>query len=315
MDTALLQSITTNLPDSGAWAVAVSGGADSVALLMLLRQLRPTVRLHVVHLNHQTRGDASDADATFVQTLAASHHLQATIATIDEILPTLKSPPTNRSALFRMARFALFQRVVQDEKLDGVILAHHRLDQAETVLLRLMRGSGVAGLGGMDFIGHHAGMIVRRPLLDVCPQHLRAWLNDIGQPWREDASNDSATYQRNRVRGWLRSDDSLVNELIALSPISRSITEWTASVAPILPRQFQANELDGFPPIAIEHACRRWLKQAGVPTDDISSQVVARLLRLTNDAASPAVVDFPGNVRIRRKKGKIGVDLMGESVR
>src|SRR6266699_2229302 len=107
----------------GAYAIGVSGGADSVALLTLLHSRRPDFRLHVVHLNHETRGPDSDADARLVQDLAAQLALPCTVARLSEI--TLTETIPNPSARFRAARMALFARVVAEHNLNGVILAHH----------------------------------------------------------------------------------------------------------------------------------------------------------------------------------------------
>src|SRR5688572_8683862 len=133
------------LPE-GQFAAGISGGADSVALLRLLLQYRPDIGLHIVHLNHQTRGAESDGDATFVRDLADKYNLPVTIAKRTDIEPALDIRPRNKSALFRALRFMLFKKVAAENALHGLLLAHHRDDQAETVLHRLLRGSAPAGL-------------------------------------------------------------------------------------------------------------------------------------------------------------------------
>src|SRR5438034_1508222 len=136
----------TDAVPAGAWAVAVSGGGDSVALLELLRH-RGDLLLHVVHLDHETRGGESATDALFVGELAARWGLAFTIRRRSEIEPAIAARlPANRSARFRAARLELFRRVIAEHRLAGVILAHHADDQAETVVQRLLRGSGPAGL-------------------------------------------------------------------------------------------------------------------------------------------------------------------------
>src|SRR5256885_736682 len=150
----------------GKWAVGVSGGADSVALLSLLRS-RADLSLRVVHLDHQTRDGASEADAIFVATLAGEWNLPCDVEQLDHVMPSLARPPKNRSARFRAARLAMFRQVVLEHQLDGVILAHHADDQAETILLRLLRGSGYSGLAGMSARTSIGGMITLRPLLNV----------------------------------------------------------------------------------------------------------------------------------------------------
>src|SRR3954469_9744027 len=135
----------------GQFAIGVSGGADSVALLRLVMEFRPDLGVHVVHLNHEMRGDESQGDAEFVEGMAARFKLPCTRARRSEIEPTLKNRPGNLSAMFRAMRIELFRRVCAEHGLHGVLLAHHRDDQAETILHRLLRGSGMRGLAGMNF--------------------------------------------------------------------------------------------------------------------------------------------------------------------
>ena len=125
-----LEEITGNDVPPGLWGVAVSGGADSVALLLLLHG-RPELLLHVVHLDHQIRGQASADDAEFVAKLAEKLGIPATIVRRDQIEPGILSVslPKNPSARYRAIRLELFRRVVEREKLHGVILAHQADDR------------------------------------------------------------------------------------------------------------------------------------------------------------------------------------------
>src|SRR6185437_3878431 len=172
-DPALTSAIATLPP--GAWAVGVSGGADSVALLLLLCA-REDLSLHVVHLDHQTRGDDSTGDARFVRELAERLHLRCTVALRSDVEATMSDLPGNTSSRYRAARIALFRKVVEEEDLAGVILAHHADDQAETVLHRLLRGSGPTGLAAMERATNIGGLRIVRPLLSVARETLRAFL-------------------------------------------------------------------------------------------------------------------------------------------
>ena len=146
----------------GRWAVGVSGGADSVALLSLLRG-RPDLSLHVVHLDHETRGQASTADALFVAELSAKWGLACTVARWRDVEAEVAPDVKNPSARFRAGRRVLFRRVAAAHDLQGVVLAHHADDQAETVLLRLIERSGPMGLGGMAQRSVGGGIVVLRP--------------------------------------------------------------------------------------------------------------------------------------------------------
>lgn len=304
-DEAIQSAIATVF--SGAWAVAVSGGADSVALLSLLHRYRASdVSLHVVHLDHQTRSQASTDDATFVLALAASLQLPATIKRRDEIEPFLKDPPANTSAFYRALRFELFREVIQSNQLRGVILAHHADDQAETVLHRLLRGSGYAGLAGMAPEGVVGDILVLRPMLSITRKSLRAYLGDSGISWREDASNESDDYLRNRLRKELAGQQDLHDSLLELGAACNALKDWARSVAPVLDAEFPVSRLAMLPAILAEESAKRWLiESANLPPEELNPPVIGRLLEMSKDAATPSRQDFPGGVTLHRKRGTI----------
>ncbi len=215
----------------GRWAVGVSGGADSVALLLLAHG-RPEVSLHIVHLDHQTRGQASTDDAAFVAALAERFAIPATILRLDQVEPGMGPLPKNPSARYRAIRLELFRRVVEREKLEGVILAHQADDQAETILLRLLRGSGPMGLAGMKDRGQIGGLTIVRPLLSIRRSELREFLVQRGQDWREDASNSSDKYARNRVRRFLESRPELHEAILGVGRAWRNIRDGLAGQLP-----------------------------------------------------------------------------------
>lgn len=288
----------------GAWAVGVSGGADSVALLALLRQ-RGDLSLHVVHLDHQTRGQESDEDARFVQELAAHWSLPCTAARREQLETEVQNLPANPSARYRRLRLALFERVVADHSLQGVILAHHADDQAETVLQRLLRSSGPMGLTGMLPRTTVRELVVVRPLLSVRSEQLRVYLRGIDQPWRVDSSNESAAYLRNRLRRILCRFPHVFEALIELSRDCRRLRDWIRGAAPTLSERFAASQLADLPDLLARESARRWLIDRGVPADKAEPAVIARLLTMARDAASPARMQFPSRVLIRRSRGNI----------
>jgi len=288
----------------GRWAIGVSGGADSVALLLLLHE-RPEISLHVVHLDHQTRGEESTADAEFVRELAGKLKLPATIARRDQIEPEMNALPKNRSARFRAIRLELFRRVVEREKLDGVVLAHHADDQAETIVLRLLRGSGPTGLGGMKPRQQIGGMCIMRPLLSVRRQQLREYLVQIGQTCREDASNQSDRYARNRLRRFLESRPDLHEPIISMGRACAEYLRWIRQAAARLDENFPAIALERLPRMVGRESARQWLKRQGVPAGELSADVLDRLRRMSIDAATPAHQAFPGNIKIHRRRGWI----------
>jgi tRNA(Ile)-lysidine synthase len=174
-------------------AVAVSGGADSVCLLLLLEELAPEwdLQLSVVHVNHHLRGAESDADAQFVQGLADERGMSFSICDLD-----LRGAG-NLEQEARSGRMWCFRGLIDWGLAERVALGHTRNDQAETVLFRLLRGSGGAGLAAIHPV---TGEGLVRPLLDLDRAEVEAYLRGRGQIWREDASNASGEFARNRIR-------------------------------------------------------------------------------------------------------------------
>lgn len=305
MASEALQSAIESVP-AGMWAVGVSGGADSVAVLSLLRK-HSDLALRVVHLDHQTRGGASAEDARFVKALARQWGLSSDIARLDEVVPEIRDAPKNRSALFRAARLTLFRRVVSAHNLHGVILAHHADDQAETILLRLLRGSSYTGLGGMSPRTTIGGLLVLRPMLGVSRQALREHLREIGQTWREDESNVSSRYARNRVRLLLEKSPELTQSLIELGDACGALRRW-ANHLPDPPEQLPLRALQHLPSILARQQARKWLTSHGVPANELLPAVLDRLIAMACDRATGGRQCFPGDVLVRRKRGMLLIE-------
>jgi tRNA(Ile)-lysidine synthase len=300
----LLNAIVAVPP--GGWAVGVSGGADSVALLMLLQQ-RADLSLHVVHLDHQTRGQASTDDAAFVHELAQRRSLPITLARLSDIAPHLADPPANPSARYRAARLELFRQVVAAHALRGVVLAHHADDQAETVMQRLLRGSGYSGLGGMRPDTTLAGLRVLRPLLGVRREALRAYLTARGEAWREDASNQSDAYARNRARRVLDAHPAVADAMLKLGEACAALRAEVWQAAPELPPQWAAREVAQLPQILAEASVARWLKQQGV-SQEIDPATIERVMAMAVDAATPPRMQLAPLLLLRRRAGKIFIE-------
>lgn len=177
-------------PEGARLGVAVSGGADSVALLDILGRLG--YRLHILHVNHQLRGRESDEDEQFVRQLGQQRGIPVEV---------LRAPPPssgeNLEQALRRIRYAFFDQARRNLGLDRVATGHTLSDQAETVLLRLVRGAGVQGLCGIHPVTHR-GII--RPLLETGRDDVRSYLRQRELPWREDSSNDDLQLERNRIR-------------------------------------------------------------------------------------------------------------------
>lgn len=178
--------------------VAVSGGADSVALLHLLDDVREELglRLVVLHCNHQLRGAEADADERFVEELASRLELEFFV-TRKDVRALAAKEHRNLEETARRWRLSIFGSLVEAGRVDRVALGHTADDQAETVLLRVLRGAGTRGLAGIYPVWQ--GILVR-PLLEVRRAELRQFLIRRGQAWREDTTNLDLRIARNRIR-------------------------------------------------------------------------------------------------------------------
>ena len=185
--------------------MAVSGGADSVALLHGLVALRDADgtgwKLHVAHLNHGLRGDASDADADFVRAQAALLDLPCTVGA--ENVAALTGSGRGIEEAARDCRYAFLLRVAEQTNSSVVALAHHADDNVETILHRILRGTGLRGLGGIPVqrrLASESEVRLIRPLLRLRRDQLRAFLAERDLPWRQDESNADLRMMRNRLR-------------------------------------------------------------------------------------------------------------------
>ena len=184
------------LPGGSRVGVAVSGGADSVALLHALCRLSDARgwSLRVLHFNHLLRGAESDADCSFVAELSASLGLECSCGSAD-VRAAARGANLEQTA--RQLRYQFFSGMRDLHKLDAVATGHTSSDQAETVLMRLLRGASPDSLAGIRPVND--GWIIR-PLLDLTREGVREWLRSEGILWREDSSNSENCYDRNRLR-------------------------------------------------------------------------------------------------------------------
>jgi len=189
--------------------VAVSGGADSVGLLRILLEFGRElgVVLSVLHLNHQLRGEESDGDEQFVRSLAIGCGLEICCQSRD-VASHAAAHKLSLETAARELRYEFFRNRLREANFEKIATAHTVDDQAETVLLKLVRGAGTRGLAGIyprisvertsTNITQEAAIV--RPLLGTRRADLIAYLQEIGQDWREDSTNRDLRHTRNRVR-------------------------------------------------------------------------------------------------------------------
>jgi tRNA(Ile)-lysidine synthase len=314
--------------------VAVSGGADSVALFRLLEKFRGEfgITLFLVHFDHSLRGEESEGDARFVTTLAASYGCEIILAKEDVAAEAARSRG-NLEDTARRLRYAFFERIVDESRATRVAVAHTADDQAETILAHLIRGTGPAGLAG---IYPQAGSIVR-PLLELRRQDLRKYLQDLGQDWREDSTNQDTHRLRARIRAQLLpqlvSDFSprIVSHLCELGRLAREEEVfWAAFVEERVRSCVQVRgenlmiqmrdlfSLPGFDAsahaedLAPDGACctpwrplterliRRLYERVRGDRRELSAVHVEQVIRLSTESTSGHCVQLPGAIRVER---------------
>lgn len=201
--------------------IGLSGGADSTALLDLLANLPEIpLRLIAAHLNHCLRGAESDADEEFCRELAEQYKIPFESRRID-VQTIADTGSLNLEDAGRRARIEFFDDLLTARQATAVVLAHHADDQAETVLMRLLRGSGMTGLAGMSY-RNSRGYV--RPLLSISRTEIVAHLAERGLVWREDISNLDTSFLRNRIR------HELLPLLEKYNPSVRSCLATTAAI-------------------------------------------------------------------------------------
>ncbi len=176
--------------------VAVSGGPDSTALLSLLGRLAPSWRLTLtaVHFNYRLRGSESEEDEAFVAAFCRERQIPLIVQR-----PTLakRRRTSSLQALARDARYGAMKSIARDIGADRIVVGHTANDQAETVLMWMLRGAGLAGLAGMPFVREN---LIVRPLLTATRDEIVEYLKQEGLSYRQDSSNETSSYRRNRIR-------------------------------------------------------------------------------------------------------------------
>lgn len=181
--------------------VGVSGGPDSVSLIYILNGLKKEldILLYVAHLNHTLRGQESDKDMEFAIDLAKKLELPISTDCID-VASCAKKEQLSLEECARDVRYNFFVRIAEKVNANKIAVGHTKDDQSETVLMRLLRGSGAQGLCGIPPVRKTDGLYIIRPLIEVWKKDIAVYLKDNKITARQDSSNESMDYFRNRVR-------------------------------------------------------------------------------------------------------------------
>jgi tRNA(Ile)-lysidine synthase len=176
--------------------VALSGGSDSVALLAALVRIAPQMDLSLIvaHINHHLRGEESDEDEKFCRDLSRN---LGVVFVSEKMNKTGSHKGLSPEDYYRRQRYLFLNKVAKDNQAEKIALGHHLQDQAETVLLNLLRGSGLEGLKGI--LPMRDGKFIR-PLIEVSRKQIINFLNESGIAYRQDSSNENNKYLRNKIR-------------------------------------------------------------------------------------------------------------------
>ena len=301
--------------------VAVSGGADSMALLHALVELKKPlgVELLVVHVNHRTRGEESEGDARFVRKICKELGVKAVIKAVD-VPAEARRKRISLEMAARETRYRLFVEQAAKCKGAAIVTAHTKDDQAETVLLKLARGSGMRGLSGITEVGQVADVPLIRPMLGISRKEVERFLNRSKISWREDSSNADDSYLRNRVRHTVipmlewelnpEIKDTLVktadvlredNELLEL------MAEEALKVCRVGKKCLDLTELRQEHRSLVRRILLMWLLECGVEREAVDLGLVSEVEKLVSGRKANAAVSVTGGMTVTREYGRLTI--------
>jgi len=311
--TSVVEAVRTALaapeapPPGARVVVGVSGGLDSTALLHLLRfPLAGRLRPVVAHLDHGWRAESA-ADAAWVRGICRAWDVPFRGARASV------TPASEEEA--RRARYALFERTAEELGATAILTAHHADDQAETILFRVLRGTGLRGLGGIPVARDG---VIFRPLLGVWREELEEYARAFGLRWRDDSTNEDRAFARNAVRHVLLPEAERIapgarRALVRLGRIASAEEEAWSSLVETLLSGLEVDERAG----EVSFPARAWLTWP-VPVQGRALRVLARRLGVDLDAAatdrgvrfgsagrSGGVIDLGGGAELRRSFDRI----------
>lgn len=303
-----VSDLLTGFPREHRYLVGVSGGVDSRVLLHLLLQLG-FKDLVVCHLDHNLRGTESQADAAFVRRLTERSGLAYYSQQVTEWPADISVETAGREA-----RWQLFASASKAYSTNGVFLAHHADDQVETFLFNLFRGTASFSNAGMKFVttievaGRTLSLI--RPLLSVWKSELLELAKISRLKFREDASNASRLYSRNRIRHELipkieaAFQRPVRTSLLRICAVAQDEEEFIASLVPDiwLEKELEVKALRALPAALQRRVVYRWLRRHEVPNAGFNDVEAIRSLLAS---ASTAKINLPGASFCRRKSGRL----------
>jgi tRNA(Ile)-lysidine synthase len=300
--------------------VGLSGGADSVALLAALIHLRPAcgIALTAAHFNHKTRASESDRDEAFVRTLCKS----VGVALICGSLKDAKRPRgISLEDYLRRNRYEFLEKARQKAAATRIALGHHQGDQAETVLMNVIRGAGLNGLSGIPPV-RNAGTLIR-PLIDCSRREIVEYLAAAGLSFVDDSSNADERFLRNRIRSSLmpelekRYNPAVGETLCRLAEVIRTENDYMKEQAQILlsrwrkgrgqdkPLEIPIAELMGLHPALQRRAILEIARDSSAADAAIGLEHVEAVLDMAGGVNPGGSLDLPGGLRVGRTYGRL----------
>ena len=302
----------------------VSGGPDSAALVDLLYSLKRKygLKLYLAHLDHMIRGDQSRADAAFVRSLANKLRLPV-VSKAEDAVSFSRRKKLSLEQGARIIRYKFFLESAKKFGAKKIALAHNADDQVETVLMRIIRGTGLEGLGSMHPVSKQQGRVIIRPLIETRKKDILAYLRQKGLKFRIDASNKDKTYFRNKVRlelipylarnynprikdVLLRMAESLRDDYDYLA--ARTKDAFLGLVGPGISHSevdFSIKKLNKYPIAIQKGVIRMAVKKIKGDLQRISYQNWKDLDGLTKDPAGSKFLDLAGGVKVRKEYDKM----------
>jgi len=310
-----IRTLLRHFPPDAVYLIGVSGGRDSVALLHWLTNLGYT-KLIVCHLNHQLRGRSSDADARFVEKLAARYGVDFEFGSAN-VRAIAKKKKNSIETAAREARYSFFAKTAKHRRCHTIFLGHHADDLVETFLLNLIRGAGLAGLAAMrDVSSRHiegVDLTILRPLLSVWRSDIDKYVQQYHLKFREDATNKNLAATRNRLRNRIipylekMLGRNLRQNIWRTAMIAAEEEKWLDSEVPDSTNaHFSVPKLRALPVALQRRAILKWLRAQNI--SDLGFDVIERVRSLADREAPIAKVNLPKDRHVRRRAGKIFIE-------
>ena len=318
--------------------VGVSGGPDSMALLQVLLDLNAecgyALSIHIAHLDHQLRGDECEQDAAFVHAAADNHGLACTIERID-VAALAGGGEGSVEEVGRRERYKFLERVGREVGARTVAVGHQRDDDAETILHRIVRGTGLRGLAGIPrvrSIREGSGVRLIRPLLRRDRRSLLAYLAERGAPYREDRTNADTSAMRNRIRNVVlplladQVNPQVHEALLRLGEQARWLEDYFRETvhrtfeALIISRTDQeltlnAAALSKKSRIVQAELTRMAVASFQVGEQDLGFAQMVAVLDLLADPASGKEVHLPGGMTVAKRYDRLVVSMLTDQPR